>query len=212
MSHASSPLPGVTLLNQSVSAILYDGLESASFVGARIQPLPGAAVLASKTKASYWGQVSVVDSIIEYSESSPACVAFDTIHSLYLSNVYISNCATLVSGVPANPSGWALAREVAIGVDIPTPSRSCKSAAMPAYVNGAALQSALVNVSVTGQCFACVRVCCRGRSVTQLAGVAPPSSRVVDQHKWDEMQYPTFDMEGVLNAKHFGARGSIVYT
>ena len=145
----------MTLLNQSVSAILYDGLEAASFVGARIHPLPGAAVLTSKTNGSYWGQVSVVDSIIEYAESSVSCVAFDTIHSLYLSNVYISNCANLAPGVPANPFGWALAREVAIGVDIPTPSRSCKSAAMPAYVNGAVLQSHLINVSVTGQCRAC---------------------------------------------------------
>ena len=141
---------GMTLLNQSVTAILYDGLEAASFVGARIQPLPGAAALTSRTKGSYWGQVSLVDSVIEYSEVSPTCVAFDTTHSLYLSNVYVSNCAYLAPGIPANPSGWALAHEVAVGVDIPTPSRSCKNATMPAYVNGAILHSALVNVSVSG--------------------------------------------------------------
>ena len=141
---------GMTLLNQSVAAVLYDGLEAASFVGAYIQPLPGAAVLMSKVKGSYWGQVSFVDSIIDYRESSAACVAFDTLHALYLSNVYISNCASVAPGVPANPSGWALVHEVAVGVDIPTPSRSCKSAAMPAYVNGAKLPAALVNVSVSG--------------------------------------------------------------
>jgi hypothetical protein len=41
---------GMTLINQSVSAILYSGLEAASFVGAFIQPLPGAAVLMSKSQ------------------------------------------------------------------------------------------------------------------------------------------------------------------
>jgi hypothetical protein len=29
----------------------------------------------------------------------------------------------------------------------------------------------------------------------------------VQQHKWDESSYPTFDMEGVYNAKQFGAKG-----
>jgi hypothetical protein len=141
---------GMTLINQSVSAILYNGLEAASFVGAVIRPLPGAAVLVSKSEGSYWGQVSFVDSIIEFSERSSSCLAFDTIHSLYLSNVYVLNCAYLTSGIAANPSGWALAREVAIGVDIPTPSRSCKVATMPIYVNGVVMPSALVDVSVSG--------------------------------------------------------------
>ena len=142
---------GMTLLNQSISAILYSGLEAASFVGAVIKPLPGGRVVMSKAKGTYWGQVSVVDSIIEYSESVSTCVAFDTIHSLYLSNVYVSNCAFFAKGIPANPSGWALAREVAAGADIPTPSRSCSMATMPAYVNGAILPAQLVNVSVSGE-------------------------------------------------------------
>jgi hypothetical protein len=29
----------------------------------------------------------------------------------------------------------------------------------------------------------------------------------VQQHKWDERNYPTFDMEGVYNAKQYGAKG-----
>jgi len=49
---------------------------------------------------------------------------------------------------------------------------------------------------------------CHCPSVTQFTGVAPPSSRVVDQHKWDERTYPTFDMDGVFNAKHYGATGA----
>ena len=49
---------------------------------------------------------------------------------------------------------------------------------------------------------------CRCPSVTQFTDVAPPSSRVVDQHKWDERTYPTFDMDGVFNAKHYGATGA----
>jgi hypothetical protein len=143
---------GMTLLNQSVSAILYNGLEAASFVGAVVRPLAGASVVMSNTKGGYFGQVSFVDSIIEYADGSPSCLAFDTLHSLYLSNVYISGCASLARGIPANPSGWAVAHEVALGVAIPTPSRSCGSAAMPAYVNGAAVTAPPVNVSLRGEC------------------------------------------------------------
>ncbi len=29
----------------------------------------------------------------------------------------------------------------------------------------------------------------------------------MQQHKWDERNYPTFDMEGVYNAKQYGAKG-----
>jgi hypothetical protein len=142
---------GMTLLNQSVSAILYTGLEAASFVGAVIKPLKGASVVMSKSEGVYWGQVSVIDSIIEYSESDPSCVAFDTVHSLYLSNVYISNCAFVTKGIPANAFGWALVSEVAVAVDIPTPSRSCVTATMPVYVNGAVLPVHLANVSISGE-------------------------------------------------------------
>lgn len=35
--------------------------------------------------------------------------------------------------------------------------------------------------------------------------------QVVDQHKWDERHYPTFDMEGVFNAKNFGAKGVVAF-
>jgi hypothetical protein len=44
--------------------------------------------------------------------------------------------------------------------------------------------------------------------VTCCAGVEPPSLQIVEQHKWDESQYPTFDMEGIFNAKHYGAKGT----
>lgn len=44
--------------------------------------------------------------------------------------------------------------------------------------------------------------------VTCCAGVEPPSLQIVEQHKWDESQYPTFDMEGVFNVRHYGAKGA----
>jgi hypothetical protein len=142
---------GITLLNQSVSAILYGGLEAASFVGALIKPLPGATAFMSKSREGRWGQVSVVNSIIEYPPSSSSCVAFDTVHSLYLSNVFVANCAFLTRDITANASGWALAHEVAVGADIPTPSRSCSVAKMHVHINAAVLPAQLVNVSVSGE-------------------------------------------------------------
>jgi hypothetical protein len=66
-------LTGATLIGQTGAAILYDGLEAASVVGAVIKPAAGAlAVQVSSGPTSHWGEMSFIDCIIDYgSGSSP---------------------------------------------------------------------------------------------------------------------------------------------
>lgn len=182
---------GMVLINQSEAAILYTGLEAASFVGFTIKPAnAGVPALRSKHQGTMWGQASMVDSVIEYaaspSQSSP-CTAFDTSHSLYLKNVYIRNCDFVTAGVAGSANSLALVDELASGVAIPN-GGACKSAPMPIYIDGSKFQEPLL-----------VRV--------MLEDVKPPAERMLRQHRWDEQSFPSFDMPGVVSVDSFGAKG-----
>jgi hypothetical protein len=106
-------ITGATLIGQTVSAIVYDGLEAASVVGTTIKPAPGALALAvSSGPKSLWGKVSIIDTSIDY-DSPPTTATVQTSQarvvtcgaynspiqsnrSLYLRNVYIRGCKDLV--------------------------------------------------------------------------------------------------------------------
>ena len=58
---------GMTLLDQTEAAIVYSGLEAASFTGAYIRPANRKVPALKSTSAGiHFGQVSMVDSVIEY--------------------------------------------------------------------------------------------------------------------------------------------------
>ena len=83
-------ITGATLLNQTVAAIIYDGLEAASVVGTTIQLAAGAVALkVTSGSGSKWGEVSIVDSTVSAAQGTTAPAAFDTNRSLYLRNVYL---------------------------------------------------------------------------------------------------------------------------
>mmetsp|Transcript_45621 Transcript_45621/g.130178 ORF Transcript_45621/g.130178 Transcript_45621/m.130178 type:complete len:771 (-) Transcript_45621:99-2411(-) len=182
---------GAVLINQTEAAILYDGFEAASFVGALIRPASaGVPVLRSRTSGSMWGQVSIVDSIVEYpaepAEATRKCVAADTSHSLYLKNVFVHNCGQVAVGVAGAAAGWARVDELSVGVPIPTPNRSCGSASMPVLVDGAERP---------------------GDVLVRVAGGQRPPSSLLAQHRWDERLFPAFDLPGLLDVTAFGAKG-----
>ena len=183
---------GMTLLGQTEAAIVYSGLEAASFTGAYIRPAnQKVPALKSTSEGTHFGQVSMLDSVIEYPEgASAACVAMDTIHSLYLSNVYLKNCDAFVSeevveSVAGGP--WYVAEEIAVGVPIPTPGRSCGNLSMPIYVDGKRLQTASL--------------------VATKKQAEGPDPSVLSQHIWDEKSFPTWDAPNQINAKDYGAVG-----
>ena len=181
---------GARLLDQTEAAILYSGLEAASFTGAYIRPAnANVAALKSIAHGIQFGQVSMVDCVIDYPDSgaNENCVAMDTTHSLYLNNVFLKNCGSFASGVAAEKSSqYSVAHEVAIGVSIPT-DRSCGNISMPVYRNG---------VRVAGNVF-------RNTSGSS----AGPGESVLSKHRWNERTFPTWDAPGVVNAKQFGALG-----
>ena len=98
--HSGSKAP-----RSNTGAIVYSGLEAASFTGAYITTATKAThVLESSEEGIEFGQVSLIDTIIEYPESASlndgatsGCVAIKTVHSLYLKNVYMKNCDNFVT-------------------------------------------------------------------------------------------------------------------
>eukprot|EP00943_MAST-04B_sp_MAST-4B-sp1_P001700 g1700.t1 len=195
---------GARLLGQTTAAIIYSGLEAASFTGAYIKPATKSAlVLQSAEEGIKFGQVSMIDSIIVY-PNAPAndtgiCIAIETVHSLYLKNVYMKNCDKFVdtdlstSSSSLVASEWIHAKEFASGVPVSTPGRSCINLAMPVYVNNKkAPNDEYVDVVTSG--------------------VTPPSpsssdNSILNQHRWDETTFPTWNDKNNVNAKDYGAVG-----
>ena len=201
---------GARLLGQTQASIVYSGLEAASFTGAYIKPATKAThVLESSEEGIEFGQVSLIDTIIEYPESASlnadatsGCVAMETVHSLYLKNVYMKNCENFVTPQVSvvekrlrtrASSAWIHANELAIGVAIPTPKRSCGKLDMPVYVNNIKLpDDTLIDIAKEG---------------VLPPEPSPSNNSILNQHRWDEATFPTWDDGNIVNAKKFGAVG-----
>jgi len=119
----SQPAPtiaGFLLLGQSKHALLYDGRQTLTAVGCRIEmDGPGPAVVAGSERP--WlpnGQVCLVDSSIAFRTpgENTACAGSS---SLYLNNVYIKGARFLTSrteqGAALNPDTWTCVKEAAYG-------------------------------------------------------------------------------------------------
>ena len=67
--------------------------------------MPALKSVSPASPGNKWGQVSLVDTVVEYPSFADAarCVAFDTVHSLYLRDVYVKHCATLVAAPCVRP-------------------------------------------------------------------------------------------------------------
>ena len=192
-------ITGATLLNQTVAAIIYDGLEAASVVGTTIQLAAGAVALkVTSGSGSKWGEVSIVDSTVSAAQGTTAPAAFDTNRSLYLRNVYLKGFDTVCDSAPTTPafklnpeSGWNLANELSLGRPIPgTAGESCPAGmVMSIFINGKqTTQPWLANISTTGV-------------------LAPPRTYGT-QHSWDEPSFPSMDMPGVVDVRTMGAVGN----
>eukprot|EP00747_Dinoflagellata_sp_TGD_P010525 gnl/TRDRNA2_/TRDRNA2_119907_c2_seq1.p1 gnl/TRDRNA2_/TRDRNA2_119907_c2~~gnl/TRDRNA2_/TRDRNA2_119907_c2_seq1.p1 ORF type:complete len:564 (+),score=46.97 gnl/TRDRNA2_/TRDRNA2_119907_c2_seq1:1-1692(+) len=199
----SPTLTGLHLLGQTEAALVYDGgLEAASAVGLIIRPASSHAVaFRSGAPSSIWGQISVIDSVVDYPVTdTDGCVAFDVSHSIYLRNVYIRNCGNFVRAtahnvnitIPASAAlggHWNRANEVMVGADIIRPASNCKPASMPIYRDG------------------------QRRTVAWETSIdyetAAPPDDLSSRHAWGEATFPTWDGPAVVDAteKPFGAVG-----
>ena len=188
LSH-SQPAPtvtGMTLINQSTHAIVYNfGKEALSSVGIHIVMSAEARVaVAAAGGSGYWhsiNQMAFIDTSVDCSAASNA-TAFQTSASLYLQNVFMFGCRTAVSSpslhyaapLPQNRGEGVVINDLVAGVDMVS-SKDCAKWDMDVWVDGVRqASSSLVNAST--------------RSVPP--GEAPD---FVAAHLWDELSFPTFD-------------------
>ena len=181
----SQPVPsaaGVTLVNQSISAVFFFGQETLSLVGANIVLPPWASgpAIATSTQG-----MSLVDVAITCGASSQTAIS--TSRSLAARSLFVRGCGTAIAQegappVPGPPLGgaqWLAISQFARGIDV-----------SPYYVS-----SAVYLAGVRQQ----------GAAATVLQeAVLPagegPSSTLVSQHVWDEASFPDKGTPGVADA------------
>ena len=186
----SQPVPaavGATLVNQSISAVLFAGQETLSLVGAVIVTSPHATGAAIATRAH---GMSIVDSTITCigGGAAAAGTAIDTTQSLFLRDVYVFGCATAVAAAPGAPAlpgpapgAWLHLAQLALAAPAPSPWYR------PAiYLRGAR----------------------QAGSSALTADAAPPPLDLQSRHLWDEAGFPDWGAPGVADARaQCGARG-----
>lgn len=177
----SQPVPsgvGVTLINQTVSAIWFNAQETLSLVGADI-------VLATGATGPAIAQVgdsgmSLVDVTIVCAGGT-AQTAIATTRSLFMRDVYVSSCGTAVSQTGAS--------------DVPGPQPSQTWLHIAAYARGVDRNPYYIaNVVYAPQ---------RTANATLLVsdGAVPAAGGLAGTHVWDEATFPDIGTAGVLDAR-----------
>ncbi len=183
----SQPVPsgvGVTLVNQSISAVWFNAQETLSLVGATIE-LPAAATGPAIAQVGDSG-MSLVDVAITCGGGA-AQTAVATSRSLFMRDVFVAGCGTAVaqSGAAAVPGP-------------PPPQPWLHFAAFARGVDRNAFY--LANVVYSPER--------RRNGTVHVADAAPPPSDLVARHLWDETAFPDFGAPGVLDARaDCGAKG-----
>lgn len=193
----AATITGMTLIGQTKSAIYYNGHQTLSIVGAKIS-VPananGKAAIEVQGRMAQLGQISMVDSQIQFESPNSNNTAIWTDSSIYLNNVYVQNAGMIVQTIEnnvlaGNATGWRLVKEYADGIQPPPYSVSgyVYQYQAPVYQNGI-------------------------RSTTDLEilgsdGVQPPAN-LQSLHLWGT-NFPSFESAGAVNVKQapYNAKG-----
>ncbi len=189
----SQPAPtvaGVTLIGQTEAAIVADTLQSLAAVGLKIvSGLRGPVVVGTSPPSTpQRGQMCFVDTQIIF-DKEPG-VAFSSVRSLYLNNVYARNALKLVanpdgSELKGHPGGWMRVGEYAHGPRTPL-YHSLYQFEAPVYIDGTWRGHDLAEGVETG---------------------AAPEPDLQSRHLWDR-GHPTWQSPGAVDVKRaYGARG-----
>lgn len=176
-------ITGLTLIDQTETAILYGGRQALSAVGIKIVSRSRGPLVKVRPEwdAYMQGPVCFVDSGIEFRSRGRDNVAFSSTRSIYLRNVYLKNASHAVlnpdgSGVKGNPAGWMHIREYAHRM--PAPPYKGYTYESPVYVDGE-------------------------RSLTDVQdlelGEVPPRD-LQSRHLWGD-GFPTWETPGTVNVK-----------
>lgn len=181
----TQPVPtlvGITLLDQTYRAILYEGRQTLCAVGLKIiypgngpaiQTLPG-------HRLPGRSQLSLIDSTIDCISKRAQGIA--AAKSVFLGNVYLKNVNTAVAGpegqllVPGNPNGWIRIKQFAHGVR-PKRWKGLQYEA-PIYLEGKKVEGDLLEVQL---------------------GKIPPKT-LQEKHLWPG-KFPCWECATVVNVK-----------
>ena len=174
-------ITGITLINQTKTAILYGGRQSLCAVGIKIiSQVKGPIVECSGWTGPNHGQMALVDCQIDC--KNPNAVAISSNHSIYLKNVYVHGGKTAVqikesNEINANRNSWLHIKEYAKGVS-PHKWHGYHFQA-PIYINGIRTEETIKDVALND---------------------LPPKD-LQSRHLWDRVNFPNFESERVANVK-----------
>lgn len=214
MSQPSPTVTGVTLINQTVTAISYGkpGRQTLSVTGAHIQLAPTATGPAISVTAQ---AISIVDSVIEAGDEHQIGISMAVGANLFMQDVFMHGFSVHVvlpdgSMLPAKKhatNAWSHTKLLAAGRQQPQPdhadtlagemaevsgkARVAQGYTSPVFKNGVPMDDFLVEFSVSPD-------------------VARPPPQLTTQHTWDEGTFPSWFATGACKAKDYGAKGDLV--
>ena len=174
-------ITGITLINQTKTAILYGGRQSLSAVGLKIvSQVMGPIIESSGWIGPHHGQMALVDCQIIC--NNPEATAISSKHSLYLKNVYIySGDKAVQVGSSLEIEGsygcWLHIKEYAKGVS-PHKWHDCQFKA-PIYINGTRTD----------------------KQVKDIEQNIPPPDDLQSRHLWNYNSFPHFESKKIVNVK-----------
>ncbi|MDP3072596.1 MAG: glycosyl hydrolase family 28-related protein [Opitutaceae bacterium] len=188
-SRPAPTLTGITLINQTATALVYRGIEALCVVGLKLTSQASGPVIVGKTneRNPLCGQISVVDSQIDL--QAPGGIAVSSASALYLKNVYVRGAAQIVSSpdgarLAGDPAKWTQVVEYAHGPVLPE-FKGYRFAA-PVYLDGQRQEADVI--------------------VTEPA--ASPPDDLQARHLWGE-GFHSYESRGAVSVKAppFGAKG-----
>lgn len=212
MSQPSPTVTGVTLVNQTVTAISYGtpGRQTLSLTGAHIQ----LAATASGPAISVTAQaISIVDSVIEAGHEQQVGISMAVGSNIFMQDVFMRGFGVHVvlpdgSVLPTTKhasNSWSHAKLLAAGRQQPqrtdttdnlSDAMLAKAAVAPKYTspvfkNGAPIDDFVVEFSIGPD-------------------VDPPAPDLTTQHTWNEETFPSWFDTGACKATDYGAKGDLV--
>lgn len=188
----SRPAPtvtGVTLIDQTETALRYRGIEALCAIGLKISSKAHGPLIVgtANERNPLCGQISLLDSQIDL--QTPGGVAISSASALYLRNVFVRGAARIVNSpdgaqLAGDPEQWLRVAEYAHGPVLPE-FKGYRFAA-PVYIEGQRLETDV--------------------AATESGG--PPPTDLQARHLWGE-DFPSFESVGAVSVQspRYGAKG-----
>ena len=221
MSQPSPTVTGVTLINQTTTAISYGtpGRQTLSVTGAHIQLAATAAGPAISVSAQ---ALSIVDSVIEAGHERQIGINVDSGSNLFMQDVFMRGFGAHVrlpdgSVLPTakhTANEWSHAKLVAAGRQKSKQTHQLDSVDEMVTLSERVQTTAMLSTSLPQYTSPVFKngMPTDDFAVEFLVGadVAPPRLNLTTQHTWNEATFPSWFASGACRAKDYGAKGDLV--